>query len=92
LSRKGASFANCFKFIIRLKALKRDDLEGIADIERELEALDVKSIRMLGRDAILIIIIIIVSLMRARQSFYLAIALYLRHFRVMQAQNIINYA
>jgi hypothetical protein len=92
LSRKGASFANRFKFIIRLKALKRDNLEGIANIKRELEALDVKSIGTLRRDAILIIIIIIVSLMRARQSFYLAIALYLRHFRVMQAQNIINYA
>ena len=92
MSRKGASFADRFEFIIRLKALGRDNLEGTIDVERELEALDVKLIGMPRRDAILIIIIIIVSLIRARQSFHLAIALYLRHFRVMQAQNIINYA
>ena len=66
MSRKGASFADCFEFIIRLKALGRDNLEGTANVKRKLEALDVKLIGTLGRDAILIIIIIIVSLMRAR--------------------------
>ena len=44
MSRKGAYFANRFKFIIRLKALRRDDLKGTINIERELEALNVKLI------------------------------------------------
>jgi hypothetical protein len=43
-----------FLAIIRLKALGRDDLEGIVDAEPEPEALEVKSIGVFWRELIII--------------------------------------
>jgi hypothetical protein len=43
-----------FLAIIRLKALGRDNLEGVADVEREPKALEVKSIGVYWREPIII--------------------------------------